>query len=97
MNGQLRFDGPSECSLQAKDMLRRLLEPDPAKRMSAKEALHHPWILGRKSFQSLKSCSHLEFRELSPLSPPPKIPQRDSFEEVTEISDIDDQYRLSFA
>ena len=30
----------------AKDLIRRLMEPDPTKRMSAYELLHHPWVQG---------------------------------------------------
>mmetsp|Transcript_25416 Transcript_25416/g.60072 ORF Transcript_25416/g.60072 Transcript_25416/m.60072 type:complete len:967 (-) Transcript_25416:28-2928(-) len=30
----------------AKDLIRRLMEPDPSKRMTAYELLHHPWVQG---------------------------------------------------
>ena len=33
-------------SESAKDLIRRLMEPDPTKRMSAYELLHHPWVQG---------------------------------------------------
>ncbi|KAL7419901.1 Calmodulin-dependent protein kinase cmk2 [Cryptotrichosporon argae] len=33
-----------KISMTARDFIRRLLEPDPAKRMSADEALRHPWL-----------------------------------------------------
>ena len=31
----------------AKNLIRRLMEPDPTKRMSAYELLHHPWVEGK--------------------------------------------------
>ncbi|CAH8614379.1 unnamed protein product [Dicrocoelium dendriticum] len=31
-------------STEARDLVMRLLEPDPVRRMSIEEALHHPWI-----------------------------------------------------
>ena len=37
------WEGISE---EAKDFVRALLEKDPAKRPSAKQALRHPWIQG---------------------------------------------------
>jgi len=33
-------------SESAKDLIRRLMEPHPAKRMTAYELLHHPWVQG---------------------------------------------------
>eukprot|EP00539_Tryblionella_compressa_P015853 CAMPEP_0178838938 /NCGR_PEP_ID=MMETSP0746-20121128/13588_1 /TAXON_ID=913974 /ORGANISM="Nitzschia punctata, Strain CCMP561" /LENGTH=909 /DNA_ID=CAMNT_0020501935 /DNA_START=73 /DNA_END=2802 /DNA_ORIENTATION=- len=33
-------------SESAKDLIRRLMEPDPQKRMTAYELLHHPWVKG---------------------------------------------------
>jgi serine/threonine protein kinase len=33
-------------SESAKDLIRRLMEPDPNKRMTAYELLHHPWVQG---------------------------------------------------
>jgi len=44
-----------EISEEAKDLLRRLLESDPQKRISAKEALQHPWFQCKAySFISLR-------------------------------------------
>ena len=34
-------------SLEARDLVERMLERDPKKRISAKEALEHPWIVTR--------------------------------------------------
>ncbi|EER06423.1 calcium-dependent protein kinase, putative [Perkinsus marinus ATCC 50983] len=39
----------ANISPQAKDFVRRLLIRDPEERMSASEALQHPWIVGRSS------------------------------------------------
>mmetsp|Transcript_56091 Transcript_56091/g.177743 ORF Transcript_56091/g.177743 Transcript_56091/m.177743 type:complete len:157 (+) Transcript_56091:96-566(+) len=40
-----------EVSASAKDLIRRLLNPDPALRMTAEQALAHPWITnGPKSY-----------------------------------------------
>ncbi|KAL3924647.1 MAG: hypothetical protein SGILL_000915 [Bacillariaceae sp.] len=33
-------------SESAKDLIKRLMEPDPSKRISAYELLHHPWVQG---------------------------------------------------
>jgi CRP-like cAMP-binding protein len=36
----------AHLSDSAKDLIRRLMEPDPSKRMTAYELLHHPWVQG---------------------------------------------------
>lgn len=41
-NGRSRTISP-----QAKDLIQRLLTVDPAKRITAKDALNHPWIKAR--------------------------------------------------
>lgn len=48
LKGQVEFDDPSwdHVSNSAKDLIRRLLTVDPATRMSAREALEHPWVQG---------------------------------------------------
>ena len=33
------------CSEEVLDLIRKLLEKDPKKRLSANEALEHPWFL----------------------------------------------------
>lgn len=39
------------CSQQSKNLLERMLQTDPAKRISAKEIIIHPWISGEKQNQ----------------------------------------------
>ena len=40
-----------DYSIQARDFIRRLLHFDPKKRLSAKKALQHPWILVSRLFR----------------------------------------------
>lgn len=35
-----------EISEESKDLIRRLLEPDPQRRYTAEQVLKHPWIPG---------------------------------------------------
>jgi calcium-dependent protein kinase len=46
MTDRVDFDAPAlrQVSPQARDLLRRLLRRDPTKRLSASEALSHPWL-----------------------------------------------------
>ncbi|BDA51500.1 probable calcium/calmodulin-dependent protein kinase type I [Coccomyxa sp. Obi] len=46
LKDEVRFDGPEwrNVSETGRDFVRRLLERDPAIRMSAEQALAHPWI-----------------------------------------------------
>lgn len=55
LNDPLELDKPwwSGISPEAKDFVRRLLDKDPAKRPSAKEALQHPWLQGNSSERSM--------------------------------------------
>lgn len=48
MLGKYQFTSPywDHVSDSAKDLVRHLLVVDPAKRYTAQEALHHPWIAG---------------------------------------------------
>jgi len=46
MNGAYRWPTKPVVSDSAKDLVRRLLEKDPKKRMTAAECLEHPWIIG---------------------------------------------------
>ena len=45
-DGNFTFDDPdwSEVSNEAKDLIRKMLEKDPKKRISAKESYEHPWV-----------------------------------------------------
>ncbi|CAM9848637.1 unnamed protein product, partial [Phaeothamnion confervicola] len=40
------LSGPTwdKVSAECVDLIKRLLEPDPAKRLTARQALQHPWI-----------------------------------------------------
>eukprot|EP01116_Phalansterium_solitarium_P017236 TRINITY_DN4187_c1_g1_i1.p1 TRINITY_DN4187_c1_g1~~TRINITY_DN4187_c1_g1_i1.p1 ORF type:complete len:344 (-),score=35.06 TRINITY_DN4187_c1_g1_i1:179-1210(-) len=44
MKGQVHFPENRPISALAKDVILRLLDPDPACRLSADELLHHPWL-----------------------------------------------------
>ena len=37
----------------AKDLVRKMLQADPSKRIAAREALQHPWLAGREDKQTL--------------------------------------------
>lgn len=62
-----KWVGPDwdEISAEAKDLIKLMLEKDPKKRISAKDALQHPWIqgkapkkpLGKKLFENMKNFS----------------------------------------
>ena len=43
------FQIPGFVSEGARDLIRKLMEPDPAKRISVEEALQHPWIASAPS------------------------------------------------
>lgn len=60
-------------STNARDLLGRLLEADPVKRITAKEALRHPWLAGGK-FQTVRERNkrysrNENYRSLSFLRP----------------------------
>ncbi len=62
LNDDLDFDKPwwNGISEEAKDFCRMLLQRDPAKRPTAKEALKHPWLRGNSSERSTgrsRACS----------------------------------------
>lgn len=48
MHGEYEFDSPywDEISESAKDFIRHLMELDPQKRFSCRQAIEHPWISG---------------------------------------------------
>lgn len=47
-------------SVLAKDFIKRLLNANPKKRLSAKKALLHPWILQSTSKDKLKKDSNFD-------------------------------------
>ena len=49
LRGNYAFKGRAwaDVSDQAKDFISRLLVQNPKARLSGKQALHHPWIVGR--------------------------------------------------
>ncbi|KAJ3263530.1 hypothetical protein HK104_006634, partial [Borealophlyctis nickersoniae] len=49
-NGQFAFLSPwwDEISIEAKDLVRRLLEVDTRKRYTIEEFVRHPWVLGKR-------------------------------------------------
>jgi len=48
IKGNYVFTEPwwTDVSLNAKDLISRLLITDPSKRLTAKQALNHPWVKG---------------------------------------------------
>ncbi|ORY87499.1 kinase-like domain-containing protein [Leucosporidium creatinivorum] len=61
------WEGVSE---EAKDFIRKLLVVDPDHRMTAAEALHHPWLLAAKSRPASPDNEHED---------PVKLPAQDDF------------------
>ncbi|XP_002736839.1 calcium/calmodulin-dependent protein kinase type IV-like [Saccoglossus kowalevskii] len=57
LNANYEFISPwwDDVSLNAKDLIMKLLVLDPKKRLTAKEALRHPWVLGNAA-----KFSHME-------------------------------------
>lgn len=56
MRGKVYFDGPTwtNISAEGKDFVQKLLVVDPRQRMTAKDALHHPWIVDREKWHDDK-------------------------------------------
>eukprot|EP00298_Acanthocystis_sp_HF-20_P017716 c21812_g2_i4.p1 GENE.c21812_g2_i4~~c21812_g2_i4.p1 ORF type:complete len:200 (+),score=71.70 c21812_g2_i4:76-675(+) len=50
LKGSFKFDSPwwDDVSKEAKDLIKKILVPDPVKRLTPKQALQHPWIKGEK-------------------------------------------------
>lgn len=60
LSADFKFDPEywSDISAEAKDFIKKLIIVDPRKRMTAKEALAHPWLAdnGKKEKHSFKSA-----------------------------------------
>lgn len=68
---KLRFPPWKKVSDSAKDVLYKLLEINPSKRMSAAQALRHPWIAGETASRNAvldtpKLLSFLQFQTSKP-------------------------------
>ncbi|XP_039257436.2 calcium/calmodulin-dependent protein kinase type IV-like [Styela clava] len=48
LKGEFEFDSPNwdEISGNAKDLIRRLIVLEPSERLTARQALKHPWVMG---------------------------------------------------
>ncbi|KAF4717262.1 hypothetical protein FOZ62_009596, partial [Perkinsus olseni] len=60
--GSFEFDLPAwtTVSTEAKDLIEKLLVLDPSRRLTAEQALHHPWIDSLAPGASVKVCSPAE-------------------------------------
>merc|ERR1712146_408692 len=67
MGGNFSFPAPywTNVSQDAKDFISKLLCVDPAKRMTTKQALQHPWIAGHANVPATPVSEHFmtKFRE----------------------------------
>jgi serine/threonine protein kinase len=95
-----------DCTISpmAKNLLRKMLEKDPAKRASAEEALHHPWFMVAKTFVKdkdgrrkayLRAQSHIinstisEERKDVPLQSSNSKPKVDTYTELNDFPKAD--------
>lgn len=78
IEGDVQMNGPkwSSISPQAKDLIRGLLELDPKKRLTAIEAIEHPWFTGDMDMRTSASVLHHAHVRLSRLvdSAPGRLP-----------------------
>eukprot|EP00581_Thalassiosira_minuscula_P011730 CAMPEP_0183719576 /NCGR_PEP_ID=MMETSP0737-20130205/12447_1 /TAXON_ID=385413 /ORGANISM="Thalassiosira miniscula, Strain CCMP1093" /LENGTH=826 /DNA_ID=CAMNT_0025949297 /DNA_START=208 /DNA_END=2688 /DNA_ORIENTATION=+ len=51
-------------SPSAHDLIRKLMEPDPAKRMTAHDMLHHPWVTGETATEAVIEDSAKRLKQL---------------------------------
>jgi serine/threonine protein kinase len=67
MSGNYDFPDPewTDVSEEAKDFIKKILVVNPAKRMTAEEALKHPWITAgaKKSLKRLETFNVHKFKE----------------------------------
>jgi serine/threonine protein kinase len=61
MRGEFYFDSPAwpNISAEGKDFVQKLLVVDPKNRMTARDALHHPWIVDRNKWHDDKPSEKL--------------------------------------
>ncbi|XP_046400494.1 calcium/calmodulin-dependent protein kinase type IV-like [Ischnura elegans] len=66
VHGVYTFDSPcwDGISDSAKDLVSKLLQVDPAKRLTAKEALAHPWVCGETTNQDHMEATQKRLREV---------------------------------
>ncbi|KAG3064616.1 hypothetical protein PC121_g11637 [Phytophthora cactorum] len=69
-NIELEFPNRPKASPEAKQLLTRLLEKDPSKRITAGQALGHPWVTIRRSAPSSPLSASAD------LPPPPRCTRR---------------------
>eukprot|EP00873_Tetraselmis_striata_P004109 jgi/Tetstr1/424373/TSEL_014934.t1 len=64
IEGDIQMSGPKweSISPQAKDLIRGLLELDPKKRLTAVEAIEHPWFTGEMEMQTASELHHAHVR-----------------------------------
>ncbi|XP_057697821.1 calcium/calmodulin-dependent protein kinase type IV [Corythoichthys intestinalis] len=67
LNGDYEFVSPwwDEVSLNAKDLVSKLIVLDPAKRLSVRQALQHPWVLGKAARFSHMDTAHRKLQEFN--------------------------------
>ena len=76
--GKFQFLSPwwDTVSMEAKDLIKRLLEIDPKKRIDVKDLMRHPWLLGLPLSHMITSpVKHLYNRSVSPASSPALLPR----------------------
>uniref|UniRef100_A0A6Q2ZBY5 Calcium/calmodulin-dependent protein kinase type IV n=1 Tax=Esox lucius TaxID=8010 RepID=A0A6Q2ZBY5_ESOLU len=67
LNCDYEFVSPwwDEVSLNAKDLVRKLIVQDPHKRLTVKEALEHPWVLGKAARFSHMDTTQRKLQEFN--------------------------------
>ena len=64
LKNQWDFNDPAwaEVSSSAKELVKKLIEPDPEKRLSAEQMLRHPWVKGSVLMGKLSSTINTDVR-----------------------------------